>query len=112
MKSHSNVIFTRKRIKIFQYNVNKSFDIMHFLLKFFELLNYDILTIQKSWKNTRQSTIHNFFSKNYHLIFLFVLDIQTQICIYVNIKLFLRNWSFRTHNEKLLSITLKFQTFN
>ena len=47
MKSHSNDNNTQTRIKILQYNVKKSLNVMHFLFKNKNLFDYDIITIQK-----------------------------------------------------------------
>ena len=89
MKSHSNDQFTQTRIKILQYNVNKSLNVMHSLFKKKNFFDYDILTIQKSWINIRKSTSHNFLRQHFHLIFSDISNKRTKICIYVSIRIFL-----------------------
>jgi hypothetical protein len=77
---------------ILQYNVkNSKNEIMILLLTNFQIKKYDILTIQKFWRNVCVSTSYNSFSIDFHL--LYKMKENVRVCFYVNTKLNVNNWS-------------------
>jgi hypothetical protein len=77
---------------ILQYNVkNSKNEIMISLLTNSQIRKYDILTIQKFWRNVCVSTSYNSFSTDFH--FLYEMKEKVRICFYVNIKLNVNSWS-------------------
>jgi hypothetical protein len=57
-------------LSILQYNVkNNKNEIMIFLLTNFQIKEYDILMIQKSWRNVCVSTSYNSFSIDFHFLY-------------------------------------------
>jgi hypothetical protein len=61
------------------------------LLANFQIREYDILTIQNSWRNVCVSTSYNSFSIDFH--FLYEMKKNVRACFYVNTKLNVNNWS-------------------
>ncbi len=61
------------------------------LLTNFQIKKYDILTIQKFWRNVCVSTSYNSFSIDFH--FLYEMKKNVRICFYINTKLNVNNWS-------------------
>jgi hypothetical protein len=77
---------------ILQYNVkNSKNEIMISLLTSFQIRKYDILTIQKLWRNVCVSMSYNSFSIDFHL--LYEMKENVRVCFYVNTKLNVNNWS-------------------
>jgi hypothetical protein len=77
---------------ILQYNVkNIKNEIMISLLTNFQIKEYDILMIQKSWRNVCVSTSYNSFLIDFHL--LYEMKENVRICFYINTKLNVNNWS-------------------
>jgi hypothetical protein len=77
---------------ILQYNVkNSKNEIMISLLANSQIREYDILTIQNSWRNVCVSTSYNSFSIDFHL--LYKMKENVRMCFYVNTKLNVNNWS-------------------
>jgi hypothetical protein len=90
---------------ILQYNVkNSKNEIMIFLLANSQIKEYDILTIQKLWRNVCVSTSYNSFSTNFHL--LYEMKKNVRVCFYVNTKLNVNNWSIDFVSSDMC--TLKF----
>jgi hypothetical protein len=61
------------------------------LLANFQIRKYDILTIQKLWRNVCVSTSYNSFLIDFHL--LYEMKENVRECFYVNTKLNVNNWS-------------------
>jgi hypothetical protein len=60
----------KERLKILQDNVMKSRDeVMATLLRDPKIQEYDILALQKPWRNPFISTTHNPISQSFHLCF-------------------------------------------
>ena len=60
-----------RRLIILQYNVHTSKNlIMTLCLKNFVIKKFDILTIQKLWKNIRTKIIHHFLKNTFQLVYL------------------------------------------
>jgi hypothetical protein len=75
---------------ILQYNVrNEKMHTMIFLLIDDNIQNFDVIIIQKSWRNFFVSITLSFNQSDFHLFY--KLDENTRICFYVNDKLNMNN---------------------
>jgi hypothetical protein len=69
---------------ILQYNMkNKKKYTMMSLLIDFRIKKWDLLTIQKSWRNVCVSTFYNSFNIDFHLLYKNTKNVK--ICFYINI---------------------------
>ena len=94
---------------ILQYNVNNSkIQIMISLFEFEDIENYDILIIQKFWKNSFQHTTNNKIEQQFELIYM--SNAITRICLLINKKITKIEYTHTFHNKNLIS--LKIQTTN
>jgi hypothetical protein len=76
---------------ILQYNIrNKKKNTMMSFLIDSRIKKYDLLTIQKSWRNVWVSTFYNSFNIDFH--FLYENAENVKICFYVNIWLHVNHW--------------------
>jgi hypothetical protein len=92
-------------LSILQYNVkNSKNEIMISLLTNSQIREYDILTIQKFWRNVCVSTSYNSFSTNFHL--LYEIKKNVRICFYVNTKLNVNNWSIDFVSSDMCTLKL------
>jgi hypothetical protein len=92
-------------LSILQYNVkNSKNEIMIFLLTNSQIRKYDILTIQKSWRNVCVSTSYNSFLIDFHL--LYEMKKNVRICFYVNTKLNVNNWSIDFVSSNMCTLKL------
>jgi hypothetical protein len=91
---------------ILQYNVkNKKKDtIMSFLIDF-RIKEYDLLTIQKSWRNVCVFTFYNLFNVDFHLLYENSKNVKT--CFYVNIWLHVDHWSINYVFDDVCMIRIK-----
>ena len=77
-----------EQLFIIQYNAHRSKNsVMTTFLKNFEMLKYDIIVLQESWRNNFQTIIH--FSNNrwFNLIYADQIDIKGmkfKVCFYIN----------------------------
>ncbi len=78
------------------------------LLTNFQIKKYDILTIQKFWRNVCVSTSYNSFSNDFHLLYKMIKNVR--VCFYVNTKLNVNNWSIDFVSSNMC--TLKFNLNN
>ncbi len=83
---------------------NSNNEIMISLLTNSQIKEYDILTIQKFWRNVCVSTSYNSFSIDFYL--LYEMKKNVQIYFYVNTKLNVNNWSIDFVSSNMC--TLKF----
>jgi hypothetical protein len=92
-------------LSILQYNVkNSKNEIMISLLTNSQIKEYDILTIQKFWRNVCVSTSYNSFSTNFHL--LYEMKENVRVCFYVNTKLNVNNWSIDFVSSNMCTLKL------
>ena len=96
-------------MSILQYNVNNSkTQVMISMFETKNIAKYDILIIQKSWKNSFQSTTNNRFSQ--HFEFLYMSNAITRMCLFVNKKIAKTIYTHTFHSKDLIS--LRMQTTN
>jgi hypothetical protein len=92
-------------LSILQYNVkNSKNEIMISLLTNFQIRKYDILTIQKFWRNVCVSTSYNSFSTEFHL--LYEMKKNVRVCFYINTKLNVNNWSIDFVSSDMCTLKL------
>jgi hypothetical protein len=66
---------------------------------------YDLLTIQKSWRNTCVSTFYNSFNIDFHLVYEDTKNVKT--CFYVNTRLHVDHWSMNYVFDDVCTIRIK-----
>jgi hypothetical protein len=97
---------TRFIFAILQYNVkNEKKDTMMSLLIDFRIKEYDLLTIQKSWRNVCVSTSYNSFNIDFHLLYENMSNVKT--CFYVNTRLHVDHWSMNYVFDDVCTIRIK-----
>ncbi len=97
---------TRFIFAILQYNVKneKKNTMMSFLIDF-RIKKYDLLTIQKSWRNVCVSTFYNSFNIDFHLLYEDTNNVK--ICFYVNTRLHVDHWSMNYVFDDVCTIRIK-----
>jgi hypothetical protein len=91
---------------ILQYNVkNEKKNTMMSLLIDSRIKNYDLLTIQKSWRNVCVSTSYNSFNIDFHLLYEDSRNVKT--CFYVNTRLHVDHWSMNYVFDDVCTIRIK-----
>ena len=88
---------------ILQYNVrNDRVSTMISLLTDFNIQNYDVIAIQKSWRNSSVSTSLSARRTEFHL--LYRSEENTRVCFYVNERIDSDSWDivFSTSNVSIL----------
>jgi hypothetical protein len=99
-------MMTQLTLFILQYNVrNNKDDIMISLLTNFKIREYDILTIQKSWRNLCVLTSYNSFTIDFHLTYNQKSNVR--VCFYVNVQLNVDRWSIDFVSFDVCTIKLK-----
>jgi hypothetical protein len=92
-------------LSILQYNVkNNKNEILISLLTNAQIREYDILTIQKFWRNVCVSTSYNSFSIDFHL--LYEMKENVRVCFYVNTKLNVNSWSIDFVSSNMCTLKL------
>jgi hypothetical protein len=69
-----------------------------------QIRKYDILTIQKLWRNVCVSTSYNSFSTEFH--FLYEIKKNVRVCFYVNTKLNVNSWSIDFVSSNMCTLKL------
>ena len=91
---------------ILQYNVNNSrTQIMISLFEIKDIEDYDILIIQKFWKNSFQLTTNNRFSQQFELFY--ISNAITKMCLFVNKKIAKIVYFHTFHNKNLISLRMQ-----
>jgi hypothetical protein len=97
---------TQRTLIILQYNIKNSQEsIMISLLIDLIVQQFDVLIIQKFWRNACVSTSYNSFNIDFHLIYYRENDVRT--CFYVNTKLDVNKWSMNFSFEDFCTLKLK-----
>jgi hypothetical protein len=90
---------------ILQYNVrNNRVIIMISLLIDNKIKNYDIIVIQKFWRNFFNFTTLSFLQSDFHLLYRSRENIR--VCFYVNEKINLNNWEMNYSNVDMIFLTI------
>jgi hypothetical protein len=96
---------------ILQYNVrNERMRTMIFLLIDDNIQNFDVIAIQKLWRNIFVSITLNFNQSDFHLFYKF--DENTRICFYVNDKLNTNNWNVEYFTIDICTLKIKINDLN
>jgi hypothetical protein len=70
-----------------------------------KIRKYNILTIQKSWRNACVSTSYNLFTIDFHLTY--DQESNVRVCFYINVKLNIDRWSIDFVSLDVCTIKLK-----
>jgi hypothetical protein len=97
---------TQFTFAILQYNVKneKKNTMMSFLIDS-RIKNYDLLTIQKSWRNVCVLTFYNSFNIDFHLLYEDSRNVKTYF--YVNTRLHVDHWSMNYVFDDVCTIRIK-----
>jgi hypothetical protein len=91
---------------ILQYNVrNDRVIIMISLLIDSKIKDFNIIVIQKFWRNLFNSTTLNFSQSDFHLLYRSREDIK--VCFYVNEKINSNNWKVNYFNANMIFLTMQ-----
>jgi hypothetical protein len=97
---------TQRTLIILQYNIrNNKKSIMISLLIDSIVQQFDVLIIQKFWRNVCVSISYNSFNIDFHLIYHDENDVRT--CFYINTKLDVNRWSMYFSFEDVCTLKLK-----
>jgi hypothetical protein len=96
---------------ILQYNVrNEKMRTMIFLLIDDNIQNFDVIVIQKSWRNFFVSITLSFNQSDFYLFYKF--DENTKICFYVNDKLNMNSWNVEYFTIDICTLKIKINDLN
>ena len=70
-----------------------------------EIKSYDIIAIQKSWRNSHVITSLNSHHSEFHL--LFRSNVDTKVCFYINDQIDLNSWEIEYSTSNLSILTVK-----
>ena len=91
---------------ILQYNVNNfKSKIIISMFEIDDILNYDILIIQKSWKNSYFNTINN--KLNQYFDTYYMNNVKIKVCFFINKRIILIFYTITYHNENIKTISLR-----
>ena len=95
-------------IKILQYNVMKSRDVvMATLLRDPRIQEYDILALQEPWRNPFISTTHNPITHSFHLCFPNdSREAPARVCFFINKRIDPNRWRFTDHTRDLSTLEI------
>ena len=106
---HQSTQPQKPRLRILQYNVCKSMDVMAPMFQEPSTLEYDIIALQEPWKHSKKNQTHHPAPAQFHLCYPNKKGTPTRVCIYVNTKIPMTQWYSRVHSEDLVTVTLKSQ---
>ena len=93
-------------LSILQYNVNNSkIQIMISLFETESIEKFDILIMQKFWKNSFQLTTNNRLSQQFEL--LYMPDAVTRVCMFINKRIAKIEYFHTFHNRNLISLRMQ-----
>ena len=93
----------RIKLRILQYNINKSRkNVMISLLQKKNIMNYDVLMIQKSWRDTKDAHAYNSCNIDFTLI-----NNEDKLCFLINKRINNNNWTTTWHFEEIETITMR-----
>jgi hypothetical protein len=96
----------QRTLIILQYNIkNNKENIMISLFVDAIVQQFDVLIIQKFWRNFCVSTSYNSFNINCHLIYRCESDVRT--CFYINTKFDVNEWSINFSFENVCTLKLQ-----
>ncbi len=89
-----------------QYNIknNKKNIMISFLIDSI-VQQFDVLIIQKFWRNACVSTLYNSFNIDFHLIYHDENDVR--ICFYINTKFDVNKWTMNFSFKNVCTLKLK-----
>src|SRR4051795_1816032 len=99
---------SKEGIKILQYNVMKSRDVvMATLLRDPKIQEYDILALQEPWRNPFISTTHNPITHSFHLCFPNdSREAPARVWFFINKRIDRSRWRFTEHTRDLCTLEI------
>ena len=111
IKMSSKIQNINRKLIILQYNVHTSKDlIMTLCLRDFVIKKFDILAIQKFWKNIHTKITHHFLKDTFQLIYSDSKKINedvVRICFFVNKRISIVDLSYSFRSEDLITLQIK-----
>jgi hypothetical protein len=106
MHAERKIMSTQRTLIILQYNIkNNKKSIMISLLIDSIVQQFDVLIIQKFWRNVCVSTSYNSFNIDFHLTYHDEDDVRT--CFYVNTKFDVNRWSMNFSSKDVCTLKLR-----
>ena len=96
----------RQKLRILQYNVQKSRDVV--LASLFQkrgVLKYDILAIQEPWRNPFIDTSYHPLKEHFQLTYL--ADAAARVCFYINKRINRSTWDVSYISKDIISLTIR-----
>ena len=78
---------------------------MILLLANHRIQKYDIIAIQKSWRNLNNATLLSFHRSDFHLLYKSEADIR--VCLYINEKIDFNSWEIEYSSSNICMLKLK-----
>ena len=100
-----------RKLTMLQYNVHTSKDlIMTSYLRNFVIKKFDILIIQKFWRNIHTKSTHHFLKNTFQLIYLNSKKINenvVRVYFFVNKRIFIIDLSYSFKSKNLITLQIK-----
>ena len=84
-------------------------------LKNSKILKHDVITIQKSWYNIYQFTIHNSISQTYNFYYANHVNCESRelkICFFISKRIDIARIVYKTHSRNVISIKITLNNFD
>ena len=105
-----------EKLFIIQYNAHRSKNnVMIVFLRDSKVLKYDIIVIQKSWRNNYQTTTHFLNIKWFNLIYVEQFDIENmkfKICFYINKRINRFKMKIHFDFKDIFNLKIQLKSFN
>jgi len=96
--------YDNQTLKILQYNMQKSREVMSDAFHHHEIHNYDVLVIQEPYRNHYQNTTHHPAKDRFHL--LYFNSKNTRTCFFINRRIDPSAWNIRYINDDICILQL------
>ena len=97
----------KPRLRVLQYNVGKSIEVMIPMFQEPSTFGYDILAVQEPWKNSKKNQTYHPAPADFHICHPNRDGVTTRVCTYVSKKIPMNKWYSRVHSGDLVTVTLK-----
>lgn len=95
----------RQELRILQYNVQKSRDVvLASMFRNSRILKYDILAIQEPWRNPYMDTTYHPLKTHFHLTYF--ANGGTRVCFYINKRIDAATWSVSYVSKDIISLRM------
>lgn len=95
-----------RQLRILQYNVRKSRDVvLDSLFRLPRVLEFDILAIQEPWRNPFKATTYHPLKTHFHLTYL--EDAATRVCLYINKQMDPGTWNVSCISKDIIAVSIR-----